>query len=379
MKETMTTKEKIANILSANKGTFFSGEELAQEAGVTRAAVWKAVKALETDGYAIEAISGRGYRMRPGGDILSKTGILRMMEHPERIELSVVPVTGSTNADVRTAAQNGAKEGYTVIAAEQTNGSGRRGRSFYSPKGTGVYISTLLRPASCRAEEAMRITTIAAVAACRAVEQLLESAENPAHGESLAEKKTESCGEALAEKKTELCGEALDEKKSELCGEALPGIKWVNDVYLRGRKICGILTQASFDMESGFLDYAVMGIGFNVYEPEGGFPDNISQIAGAIFEHEQEDAKNRLCAAFLDAFYKGMEGLRKRGYAEEYRKRSLVIGKEIRVLTGGDYEKGADAGRKAKALAIDDDCHLLVAYDDGTEEWLSSGEISIRI
>jgi len=161
-------------------------------------------------------------------------------------------------------------------------------------------------------------------------------------------------------------------------GEA-PGIKWVNDVYMRGKKVCGILTQGSFDMESSLLDYAVMGIGFNIYEPEGGFPEEIAGIAGAVFTEKTEDVKNRLCAAFLYRFEEQYAHLRSRAYAEEYRARNIVTGKKIRVLKGSEYQAGPGAGRDAEAVAIDDDCRLKVRYEDGTEEWLSSGEISIRL
>ena len=124
--------------------------------------------------------------------------------------------------------------------------------------------------------------------------------------------------------------------------------------------------------------YAVMGIGFNVYEPDGGFPADIAEKAGPVFLERTRDAKNRLTGLFLNHFFDGYHGILSKAYAEDYKKRSIVIGKEIRVLTGTDYDAGPDAGKRAKALDIDDDCRLFVRYEDGTEEWLASGEISIR-
>ncbi len=366
----MTTKEKILAILERDKGKWFSGEDLAEETRVSRAAVWKAVKSLQNEGYDIQAVTNRGYCLSPRTDILSRSGILNYLgilrgtlncpdtPTPEQkdlfYDLHVVPVTGSTNADVKAAAQTGAAEGYAVIAAEQTSGAGRRGRSFYSPSGTGVYISVLLKPENCPAQDAVRITTIAAVAACMAIENV--TADIPG---------TENTRESTADMRPGI-------------GER-PGIKWVNDVYLRGKKVCGILTEGAFNMESALLDYAVLGIGFNVYEPEGGFPGEIAKIAGAVFPGETEDAKNRLCAAFLFYFEKWYRQLSGRNYTEEYRKRSIVTGQKIRVLKGMEYMQGADAGKSAEALAIDDDCRLLVRYEDGSEEWLSTGEISIRL
>ena len=388
----MATKEKILAVLEENKGKWYSGEDLAQITQVSRAAVWKAVKSLQNEGYEISAVTNRGYCLAEKTDILSKAGILKYLqafrnkqdaqcgtEHytvdgaersaaeknlscgcSEFYDLQVVPVTGSTNTDVREAAQKGAKEGYVVIAAEQTRGSGRRGRSFYSPSGTGVYISVLLRPENCPAGDAVRITTIAAVAACKSIEDLImqekSALENIPAAENAADPQEIARGTGNA-----------------------PGIKWVNDVYMRGRKVCGILTQGSFDMESALLDYAVMGIGFNVYEPEGGFPEEIANVAGAVFAEKTEDAKNRLCAAFLYHFEEQYRHLRSRGYAEEYRARSIVTGRKIRVLKGAEYQQGPDAGREAEAIGIDDDCRLHVRYEDGSDEWLSSGEISIRL
>ena len=365
----MTTKEKILSALERDKGKWFSGEDLAGKAQVSRAAVWKAVRSLQSEGYDIQAVTNRGYCLSPQTDLLSRSGILNYLrvlrgaqvcpESPDAeqtdlfYDLHVVPVTGSTNADVKTAAQGGAAEGYAVIAAEQTSGAGRRGRSFYSPSGTGVYISVLLKPENCPAQDAVRITTIAAVAACMAIENV--TAKEPCAGEA-----------------------EIPADRRRGTGE-LPGIKWVNDVYLRGKKVCGILTEGAFSMESALLDYAVLGIGFNVYEPEGGFPKEISEIAGAVFPGKTEDAKNRLCSSFLFYFEKWYRQLSDRNYTEEYRKRSIVTGQKIRVLKGSEYMQGPDAGKCAEALAIDDDCRLLVRYEDGSEEWLSSGEISIRL
>ena len=365
----MGTKEKILSVLEGEKEKWVSGEELAAAAQVSRAAVWKAVRQLRSEGYEISAVTNRGYCLAKGTDILSEQGIQKYLKGLSGEEngptgsfydLRIVPVTGSTITDVKAAAQNGAKEGYTVIAAEQTKGSGRRGRSFYSPPGTGVYISVLLRPENCPAEDAVRITTIAAVAACEAIENVIaaNSGGSPGTERNTSEKGT-------------------DPLKNRGSGSA-PGIKWVNDVYMRGKKVCGILTQGSFNVENALLDYAVMGIGFNVYEPAGGFPEEIADVAGAVLAEKREDAKNRLCAAFLYYFEEQYRHLRSREYVKEYRKRSIVTGQEIRVLKGSEYLQGPDAGTRAEAVAIDDDCRLLVRYEDGSEEWLSGGEISIR-
>lgn len=330
----MNTRERLLLLLKENKGQFVSGEEIASSLSVSRTAVWKGVTALRQAGYEIDAVRNRGYRLSPVSDILSEDGIMICLDKESGADLHFAQTVTSTNNIVKELASEGAAEGYTLVAASQTKGKGRAGRSFYSPEDTGVYLSILLRPAYYDAARASRFTTIAAVAACDAIKE---------------------------------------------CGIDGAGIKWVNDVYVEGRKVCGILTEASVDLESGFLDYAVLGIGFNAYVPDGGFPEEIRERAGAIFKEPVSDGKNRLAAAFINSFMKyyrqekesGKDG-EVPGYVSAYRERNIVPGKDIDVLTGG-------TARAARAIEIDDDCHLLVEYADGTRENLSAGEVSIRL
>ena len=150
------------------------------------------------------------------------------------------------------------------------------------------------------------------------------------------------------------------------------GVKWVNDVFIDGRKICGILTEASFDMESGGLEYAVCGIGVNICQPIGGFPDEIKDIAGAVFDDPPGgDVKNRMAAGIIEKLMQYYDSFPEHVFFEEYVKRSIVLGKRITV-------SGRNEPREALALAIDPNCNLKVRYDDGTEEALHSGEVSIR-
>ncbi len=333
----MATKEKLLELFETNKGTYFSGEEIAQTLGISRTAVWKNVKALQGEGYAITAVTNKGYSLSEQTDILSPQGIQKYLNLNEagkmvsnvKIDFSpeivVLPVTTSTNANVREKAMEGATEGYTVIANEQTQGRGRRGRSFFAPAGTGIYMSILLRPQNIRAEQAVCITTIAAVAVCEAIE-------------------------------------AVSDEKAQ--------IKWVNDVFVRGKKVCGILTEASLGMENGLLEYAILGIGINVYRPEGGFGE-LETIAGAVLDAPKADAKNKLAAEVMNSFMKYYSNMEQSEYVKEYQKRSLAIGRQVNVLSGND-------SRQAQVLSVDEECRLHVRYEDGTEETLSSGEISIR-
>lgn len=319
-------KEKLLELFESNKGAYFSGEEIAGKLGVSRAAVWKAVKGLRSEGYPIDAVTNKGYRLSENTDILSPQGIKKYLK-PEycNLDLHVLPSVPSTNTLVREKAQEGLLEGYTVIANEQTGGRGRYGRSFFSPSGSGMYLSILLRPSGYCASQAARITTMAAVAMCEAIDE-------------------------------------VSEKK--------PQIKWVNDLYLNGKKICGILTEASFGLESGLLEYAVLGIGLNIYRPEEGFPEEIQDKAGFLYEDPQDDLKNRLCAGFLNHFmyYYQSEDLT---YVETYRSRNLALGRQITTISGNER-------RNALVCDIDDECHLVVKYEDGTTEHLSYGEIEIR-
>lgn len=323
----METKDKLLALLQSRKGEFVSGEEIAQSLNLSRTAVWKAANALRDSGYAIDAVRNRGYRLDVGADILGKSQIEALLgADGDGLTLEVLSCVDSTNSLLREKANAGIPEGYVILAGQQTGGRGRMGRRFYSPPDTGLYLSLLLRPTHLPPARAVGITTMAAVAACRAIEAVSKQASQ---------------------------------------------IKWVNDIYLGGKKVCGILTEASFGLEDGFLEYAVLGIGVNVFPPREGFPDELRELAGSVFTQPCSDGKNRLTAAILNrlmAYYTAPEKAR---YVQAYRARSLVIGKDIQVLS-------PEGTKSAHALDVDEDCHLIVRYDDGRIENLSYGEISIR-
>lgn len=236
----------------------------------------------------------------------------------------------STNTAVFDAGNKGEAEGFCMIAKRQTAGRGRRGRNFFSPENTGLYLSVLLRP-SLDAEKALLITTAAAVAGAKACERI--------------------------------CGKNVE-------------IKWVNDLFLDGRKIAGILTEGSIKPGTSKLEFAVMGIGINVIPPKGGWPEEISSVAGALCDSEEsyKDVLDRLSTEFLNEFYDLYSKLPNTDYIEEYRKRQLATGKRINVLSGdGSF-------RKAEALGVDDCFRLRVKFDgEEKESAIDTGEISIRI
>ena len=322
----MTTKEKVLELFEKNKGIYFSGEELAKQLNVSRASVWKAVTGLRKDGYAIDAVTNKGYCLSEKGDILSAQGIMKYLPSEyQNMDIRVERETESTNAAVREYAEQGMQEGFLLVAGEQTKGRGRYGRTFFSPQGTGVYFSLLLRPKGVLAQQGTGLTAMAAVAMCEAVK--------------------------------------------ELSGKST-GIKWVNDIYVNGKKVCGILTEASMGLESGRLDYVILGAGVNVYPPETGFPESLIDKAGVVFDEMQDDMKNRLIALFLENFGAYYLKQSEKSYIEKYKEYSLVTGKQIQVLS--EYGK-----REAYVLGIDDDCRLLVEYENGERATLSCGEISI--
>ena len=324
----MSTKEKLLELLEENREEYLSGEELAGTLAVSRAAVWKAVKSLQQEGYPIDAVTNRGYRLSRGGDRLSAPGIRKYLKGACReLPITVVEETQSTNTALRALAEAGAPEGTVYIAQSQTGGRGRMGRSFYSPAGTGLYLSLLLRPTTWEPARAAQLTAAAAAAMCEAIRQVTGKE---------------------------------------------PGIKWVNDLLLDGKKVCGILTEASFSMESGVLEYAVLGLGVNVYRPEGGFPGELGEIAGAVLESPGEDVRSRLAGEFLNRFLAGYAHPEDRSFLEIYRRRSVAVGREVTVLSGGTE-------RRAFAYGVDDACRLLVRCDDGSEQALSYGEIRVKI
>lgn len=331
----VSVKDKVLEMLDGHKGTYYSGQDLAEQLQVSRTAIWKAITNLRNEGYEIEGSTKLGYCMAENTDVLHKEKIQKSLskEAQRFYRVETVKTIDSTNLAVRERGICGEAEGLCIVAEEQTAGKGRRGKSFASPKTTGVYLSILLRP-QLSFEKSVLITTAAAAAAARACEQV---------NENLAEKEVQ--------------------------------IKWVNDLFLNNRKICGILTEGFLSMETRGLDYAVMGIGFNLCPPEQGWPEEIEGIAGSLFEERYPaGSRNRLVSAFLNEFLPYYQNLEERAFLEEYRSRQLAMDKDVVVLEA-DGSK-----RNAHVIGVDDMCQLLVRYE-GTEEIfaLNSGEISVKL
>lgn len=242
-----------------------------------------------------------------------------------KIRIEYFDTLTSTNALLKEKAKT-EKEGLLIIAEGQTAGRGRFSRRFYSPENSGIYMSLLLKP-KLIGFNATFITTACAVAVARAAEN-------------------------LSGKKTQ--------------------IKWVNDVLIGGKKICGILTEGSFNPENGAPEYIVLGIGINAFTPKNGFEKEIKEIAGGVFENSDISLKAKLTAEVINIFMDYYDNLSDKAFLEDYRKRSFILGKNITVIKG-------QTKTPAKAISIDDDCRLLVEYENLSQEYLSSGEISIRV
>ena len=310
------TKDDLLALLWQNADSYISGEELAKLLSVSRTAVWKTIGQLREAGYSIESVPNRGYRLLSESDVLSEEGIRRHLRHQE-LELRVYKTISSTNTVLKSLAAEGAPAGLSLVAGEQTAGRGRMGRSFYSPADSGLYLSLLLRP-DMSAVEATRLTACAAVAVAETIE-------------------------------------ALSRKQAQ--------IKWVNDILVDGRKVCGILTEASVDCENGMMRHVIIGIGVNTHVPKADFPEELKSIAGAAFGAQNiPELRCRLAAGILaPAVFAG------------YRRRSLVLGKAVNILSPGKDPVPAEV------LDLLEDYSLLVRLPDGSTTRLNSGEVSIRV
>lgn len=257
--------------------------------------------------------------------MFTTTAISAHLRHPLP-DVILFDVTDSTNTRCKALAEAGAAEGTLVIAGAQTAGRGRMGRSFFSPQNTGLYMSLLLRPV-IPPEEALSITTCAAVCVSEAIETL--SGRNA-------------------------------------------GIKWVNDVYLDGKKVCGILTEAAFAPAGDTLRYAVLGIGVNITVPDGNFPQELESIAASIFGTDTaEDLRPRLAAEIVNRFFDWYPRLAEKPFYAGYRDRLFLRNRPVQVLWGGHTGSGI-------CLDVDRDFRLLVQMDDGTLQPISSGEVSVK-
>lgn len=322
----MDTKTAVLRLLEENKTTALSGQQIADRLGVSRAAVWKAVKSLASEGYSISATTNKGYMLTGKSDIVSVEGIRAALPvRYKNLPLEVKQSTVSTNIDVGAAAANGAPHGTTTVSLEQKSGQGRLGKTFCSPKG-GVYFSTLIRP-TLSIEKAVMITPAAAVAVHKAITEVL----------------------------------------------GLPvSIKWVNDIYMNGRKVVGISTQAQADIAVGGISGIIVGIGINYNTAQTDFSPELKDKAGSLFYENAPAKRNELLATTIANLLDLSKDLTDKSYMDYYRKHNFVIGTVV------DYE--IDRVPKSGVVEDIDDSGALIINEDGRSEKrrLSCGEISVR-
>ena len=322
------TKHEILNLLRQQTAPL-SGQAIAEALGISRTAVWKAVGALQREGYRIDSVPRRGYVLVQTTQALSAVEIQNHLgAHPWSESVVVVDSVDSTNNLAKQLASAGAPEGTCVLAETQTGGRGRLGRSFASPGGMGVYLSVILRP-DAKPEELMHLSACVAEAGAEAVE-------------------------AQTGLQT--------------------GIKWVNDLVAGKEKLSGILTELSVELESGRVQYAVVGIGINCCQRESDFPPELAGIATSIALQTGTDPdRNALAAELIRAISRLSAGLlqEREAWMERYRARCVTLGKQVQVLWPGSV-------REAFAVGLNDYAALEVEYSDGTRATVSSGEVSVR-
>lgn len=317
----MTTKEKVLEALINADNEYMSGGRLARNLGISRNSVWKAVKKLQDEGYAIKGVNNKGYLITDFPDTVSAKEISGFM-NSSHAEIIVLDKIDSTNTYAKKLAENGAEHLTAVIAGEQTEGRGRMGRSFCSPKDTGIYMSIILKR-NLDFEISQYLTAYTAVAVAEALEELY---------------------------------------KRRIM------IKWVNDLMLNNKKICGILTEASISCETSGFNYIIVGIGLNTGSVRNVFDNELLSIASSLEDETGiKIRRSQTAAAILSSFIENYHRLSDRSFLDSYKSRSWINGKKVIVNINGTE-------REAIAAGIDDSCRLIVRFPDQTTASLNSGE-----
>ncbi|GMQ63225.1 biotin--[acetyl-CoA-carboxylase] ligase [Vallitalea maricola] len=319
-------KEKIIQLLN-EADDYISGEEISKQLGVSRTAIWKVINRLKEEGYEIESVTRKGYRLLSSPDILNSEE-LHYNLNTEIIGNKIINFDklDSTNQQAKKLALEGSKSGTVVIAEEQTAGKGRRGKMWVSPPGTGIWMSIILRP-SIMPENASMLTLVAGLAVCKAVREItsLEAA-----------------------------------------------IKWPNDIVVNGKKICGLLTEMNSEID--FINFVVVGIGINVNIEK--FPAELDNIATSLMiEGNQSYQRKRLVKRTLEIFedyykkYLETEDLTK--MIKEYNEHCINIGRKVTVT-------GRKQGITGNVKCVTNKGELIVTNQQGEDIVVTSGEVSVR-
>lgn len=329
-------KDKILQALKENSPGFVSGASLSEMLNVSRTAVWKYVLELRKEGYIIESSPKKGYKLISTSDLLNLHELSYGLK-AKKIGSSIkyLDIVDSTNTYAKRLAQEGCPEGTVVVAERQTGGKGRLGRTWESIGNSNIYMSIVLKP-SMAPEQVQIITLAAAVAVIRAI-------------------------------------------KSTTGIKA--GIKWPNDVILDGKKVCGILTEMSSEMDR--INFVVVGIGINVNQDEKDFPEELKVKATSLkaFINKTKQQETRPYFKRSDIIkeviyemeqqYEKINNSRVSEIIEEWKRHSVTIGKEVKVISRNIEYVGIAEG-------VTEDGRLVVKCNDGVRKEILSGEVSIR-
>ncbi|MCY6958173.1 biotin--[acetyl-CoA-carboxylase] ligase [Clostridium brassicae] len=321
-------KEKIIELLKQNKNNFISGQKISESLGVSRAAIWKYINSIKEDGYEIESVSRKGYKLVASPDLLTFEEIKDTL-NTKYIGRNIVHLESvdSTNNEAKKLANKDVIEGTVVIAEEQTMGKGRLGRNWVSPKYKGVWMSIILTPDI----NPMNVPKVTQVAAASVI---------------------------------------MGFKKNGI--EAF--VKWPNDIVINGKKVCGILTEMSGEINK--VNYVVIGIGINVNINEEEFPKEVSAVASSLkIQSGKTISRKEVVSSTLNYF----EELYEEFITKENIDTSIKICKENSILLGKEI-KVIERNKKllAKALDLSDEGRLIVQYSNGKVEEIMSGEVSVR-
>lgn len=319
-------REKILLLLNESDD-YISGEEISNKLGVSRTAIWKIIKSLKEQGYEIESVTRKGYKLLSSPDILEEEEIHYDLK-TSLIGQKVIAYdqVDSTNKEAKKLALHGAVEGTVIVADEQINGKGRRGRNWVSPKGTGIWMSILLRP-NIRPENASMITLVAGLAVCKAIEKITN---------------------------------------------IKPLIKWPNDIVINGKKICGILTEMSSEID--YINFVVVGIGINVNTKK--FPEEIDSIATSLKlqgnkTYKRKDILKKILEEFEICYNKYLKTEDLQKIIDEYNCYCVNISREVIV-------KCKDIDITGTVKCVTPKGELIVTDSTGKDIVITSGEVSVR-
>ena len=319
-------KEKILGLLRGGTD-YISGERMSEAFGVSRSMIWKVIKGLRDEGYVIDSVTNKGYKLVGVPDLVTEEEIRSVLETEifgrEIYDFSEID---STNVIAKARAREGAGEGVVFIAESQTGGKGRLGKNWVSPSGTGIWMSVVVRP-EIVPQEVSGITLVVGLAICKAIREVTDL---PAY------------------------------------------IKWPNDIVVNGKKVCGILTEMSAEIDR--VNYVIIGIGINVNTTK--FPKELQEVATSIkiesgVQYRRKDIVAKVLMFFEEYYQQYIQGQSLVGILDAYKSLCITLKNEVSIINKSQ-------SYRATPVDIDESGALVVKKEDGTRETITSGEVSVR-